>query len=168
MATHVAAAAAATARSTAMAGPDDLRPFAKRRSNSTSMSDWTDADDVNFSRASRTSAARRSRRASAGSPAQPRAIISAVRSVILCKIRSILASRARFRRRCRKGINEPLKRSFDLFATKTGLGLDAQNHAAFHSGGRHESAWTELCVNGRTGEAGTARGSPGRLQKAKD
>jgi hypothetical protein len=37
-----------------MAGPDDLYPFAKRRSNSTSKPHWPDADDVSFSRASRT------------------------------------------------------------------------------------------------------------------
>jgi hypothetical protein len=46
----VAAAAADTARSTAMAGPDDLYPFAKRRSNSTSKPHSHDADDVSFSR----------------------------------------------------------------------------------------------------------------------
>jgi hypothetical protein len=75
VATHVAAAAADTARSTAMAGPDDLYPFAKRRSNSTSKPHWPDADDVSFSRASRTAAP--------GSPVHPRSIISAVTSVIL-------------------------------------------------------------------------------------
>jgi hypothetical protein len=67
-----------------MAGPDDLRPFAKRRSNSTSKPHWHNADDVSFSRASRTSGAKDPRRgASAGSPARPRAIISAVTLVIL-------------------------------------------------------------------------------------
>ena len=84
MATHVAVAAAATAPSTAMAGADDLRPFAKRRSNSTSKPHWLAGDEVSFSRASRTSAAKCPRRiAAAGSPARPRAIISAVTSVIL-------------------------------------------------------------------------------------
>ena len=84
MATHLVATAAAAAPSTAMVGPDDLRPFAKRRSNSASKLHWDDADDVSFSRISRTAAARRPRRvAAAGSPAHPRAIISAVTSVIL-------------------------------------------------------------------------------------
>jgi hypothetical protein len=75
VATRVAAAAADTARSTAMAGPDDLYPFAKRRSNSTSKPHWPDADEVSFSRASRTAAP--------GSPVHPCSIISAVTSVIL-------------------------------------------------------------------------------------
>ncbi len=84
MATHVAAAAEATPPSTAMAGPDDLRPFAKRRSSSTSKLGWLDADGVSFSRASRISAARRPRRvAAAGSTAHLSAIISAATSVIL-------------------------------------------------------------------------------------